>query len=85
MEISQDLGHRPIIFIRFNPDDYKGNDMNITSCFMVDSKGICKIRISKEIEWEYRLNTLKDTIIYWMTPNNITDKFVEVVQLFFDV
>jgi len=52
---------------------------------MVDSKGICIIRISKEIEWEYRLNTLKDTIIYWMTPNNITDKFVEVVQLFFDV
>ena len=22
MELSQDLGHRPIIFIRFNPDDY---------------------------------------------------------------
>jgi hypothetical protein len=25
MELSQDVGHRPIIFIRFNPDDYKTN------------------------------------------------------------
>ena len=23
MELSQDLGHRPIIFIRFNPDEYE--------------------------------------------------------------
>ena len=26
MEISQDVGHRPIIFIRFNPDDYIQQD-----------------------------------------------------------
>ena len=25
MEISQDLGHRPIVFIRFNPDEYNKN------------------------------------------------------------
>ena len=27
MEISQDLGHRPIIFIRFNPDEYLLNGL----------------------------------------------------------
>ena len=30
MELSQDVGHRPIVFIRFNPDDYK----NITFVFI---------------------------------------------------
>jgi len=28
MEISKDLQHRPLIFIRFNPDDYKIKKMN---------------------------------------------------------
>ena len=26
MEISKDLGHRPIVFIRFNPDSYIDKD-----------------------------------------------------------
>jgi hypothetical protein len=30
MELSQDLNHRPIIFIRFNPDDYLIKDKMIT-------------------------------------------------------
>ena len=33
MEISQDVGHRPIVFIRFNPDDYEDNGKKITSCW----------------------------------------------------
>ncbi len=33
MEISQDINHRPLIFIRFNPDDYKKREYNITSCW----------------------------------------------------
>ena len=32
MELSQDLGHRPIVFIRFNPDDYEKDGTKITSC-----------------------------------------------------
>ena len=30
MELSQDVGHRPIIFIRFNPDDYLNYENKIT-------------------------------------------------------
>jgi hypothetical protein len=37
MEISQDLGHRPIIFIRFNPDSYKNeNGILIKSCWKLN-------------------------------------------------
>ena len=39
MELSQDLGHRPIIFIRFNPDDYLIKNKNITSCWGKIRKG----------------------------------------------
>ena len=34
MELSQDVGHRPIIFIRFNPDQYFDiNNKKIASCW----------------------------------------------------
>ena len=36
MELSQDLNHRPIIFIRFNPDNYLDNNKNITSCWNIN-------------------------------------------------
>ena len=39
MELSQDVGYRPIIFIRFNPDNYKTNLKNITSCWGLNKKG----------------------------------------------
>ena len=48
MELSQDLGHRPIVFIRFNPDGYKKGETNITSCWGVDKKGICVVKKSKK-------------------------------------
>ena len=33
MELSKDVGHCPIVFIRFNPDDYFKNNDKITSCW----------------------------------------------------
>ena len=39
MELSQDLGHRPIIFIRFNPDDYVNiNNERVRSCWSITKK-----------------------------------------------
>lgn len=84
MKLSQDLGHRPIIFIRFNPDDYKQADNNITSCWGVNKLGICTIKQTKQKEWNTRLNALTEQITYWTTPENITEKTVEIVQLFYD-
>jgi hypothetical protein len=82
MELSQDLAHRPIVFIRFNPDEYQKGDTKVTSCWGTDQKGICVVKKSKKSEWEQRLNILGETIKYWLTHR--TDKTVEIIQLFYD-
>ncbi len=83
MELSRDVGHRPIVFVRFNPDDYKQSDKSITSCWGMDKKGMCVIKKSKTTEWDHRLACLKEQIHYWVS--NMPEKTVECVQLFFDV
>ena len=85
MELSQDVGHRPIIFIRFNPDDYTNNNVNITSCWSQNNKGICVVKKSKEKEWTERLKSLENQINYWINPDNKTNKTIETIQLFYDV
>jgi len=86
MELSQDVNHRPIIFIRFNPDHYKNvNNENITSCFGVNAQtGVLIVKKSKQKEWNERLNVLKNVIEYWVNIENKTDKMIEIIQLFYD-
>jgi hypothetical protein len=84
MELSQDLSHRPIVFIRFNPDDYLDNNKKITSCFGVNGHGICCVKKSKKKDWNERLNILKDTVNYWINEENKTNKTIEPVELFYD-
>jgi hypothetical protein len=84
MEISQDIGHRPLIFIRFNPDGYVSGENKINSCWGLDGRGICIVKKSKKKEWTERLITLENQIRYWLDPENKTDKTVEVVQLYYD-
>ena len=85
MELSQDLGHTPIIFIRFNPDDYKNNRKNISSCWSYNKNGACVVKQSKADEWEKRLNALSEHIIYWTNPVNVSTKTIEIIELFYDV
>jgi hypothetical protein len=82
MELSQDLQFRPIIFIRFNPDEYKNGESKITSCWNYTKKGLMSVKKSKEKEWSNRLETLKETVEYWM--NNQIEKTIELVYLFYD-
>ena len=59
MELSQDVGHRPIVFIRFNPDDYT-HGTTVTSCWGADKNGICvvkKTKISEIIQLFYDIPT----------------------------
>jgi hypothetical protein len=84
MILSQDVGHRPLIFIRFNPDDYLTVDKKVTSCWSLNKLGICTVKKSKQKEWEERLEALRAQIDYWIHPENKTEKTVEVVQLFYD-
>ena len=82
MELSQDLNHRPIIFIRFNPDDYTNQEgILIKSCWKLNKLGIMQIIKTKEKEWEERINILKQQIQYWI--DNSTDKTIEIVELFY--
>jgi hypothetical protein len=85
MELSQDVGHRPIIFIRFNPDDYEKDDSIIKSCWGNNKQGICCVKKSKQKEWNSRLQVLQETIAYWLQPNNKTNRYIQVVQLYYDV
>jgi hypothetical protein len=79
MELSQDVGHRPIVFIRFNPDSYISDEKKVTSCWCLNEIGLCIIK--KKREWEQRLEALKQQIEYWMKER--TTKMVEVIQLFY--
>lgn len=82
MELSQDLDHRPIVFIRFNPDSYINEDgETIKSCWKLNKQGIMGISKNKVKEWEDRINCLKQQIHYWV--ENKSDKTVEIVELFY--
>jgi hypothetical protein len=83
MQISQDVGHRPIVFIRFNPDAYLDKDSKkISSCWGVNTSGLCTIKPSKTQEWAKRLEVLKNTVQHW--ADNGTSKTLEIISLFFD-
>lgn len=83
MILSQDLNHRPIIFIRFNPDDYKKDECKVPSCWTTTKiKGLIKIK--NENDWNHRLDILKNEIIFWLNPENKIDKMIHIIELFFD-
>lgn len=84
MQLSQDVGHRPIIFIRFNPDEYNVGEKRITSCWGVNMHGITVIKKTQKKEWIQRLTTLSNQIAYWRQPENTTNKTVEIIQLYYD-
>jgi len=84
MELSQDINHRPLVFIRFNPDDYKNNGKNITSCWANSKTGVACVKKSKQKEWEMRLTVLNKTIEKWSNPDMKCSKTIEIEHLFYD-
>ena len=84
MELSQDLGHRPIVFIRFNPDGYQKDGKNINSCWVQNKNGISVIKKTKMKEWHERLSILEHHINYWINSDNTTNKTIETIQLYYD-
>jgi hypothetical protein len=82
MELSQDLQHRPIIFIRFNPDSYTNQEgISIKSCWRLNKLGVLQITKTKQKEWEERIETLKQHIQYWI--DYPTEKTIEIIELFY--
>jgi len=74
MEIFQDLGNRPIVFLRFNPDQYKdAHGITIQGCF--NKKSI------NDEEWTKRIKILKEKLNHHY--NNIPIKEITVEELFY--
>ena len=46
---------------------------------------LCKKRQKERIEFQTVSSLMTEQIIYWTNPENVTNKTVEVVQLFYDV
>ena len=83
MELSQDLQHRPIVFIRFNPDSYiNQNKLKISSCWRTNKQGVIQIMKTRMTEWEERINILNQQIQYWI--DNKSNKTIEIIELFYD-
>jgi hypothetical protein len=84
MEISRDIDHRNLIFVRFNPDGYIDNKNNkIKSCWQSNKQsGILCVTKTNIREWENRLQILKYQIQNWIQTK--PDKTIEIVNLFYD-
>jgi len=83
MELSTDVGHRPLTFVRFNPDDYIDKTGNkIKSCWIADKNGLTHINRNMKKNWEERLNNLKLQTEYWI--KNPTNKTLEVIELYYN-
>ena len=78
MQLSQDVDHRPIVFIRFNPDQYTNSiGQKVTSCWSINKQGICQVKKSKQTEWKQRLECLTSTI-----KNTIEEHIHKTISIF---
>ena len=72
--IYEDLGNRPIIFIRFNPDNYINKEgEKIEGCFKKD-------KTLNKSEWKKRIQKLKERINYYLE----TKPEYDIEYLFYD-
>jgi hypothetical protein len=82
MELSRDLQHRPIVFLRFNPDAYTDPQGTLVrSCWKANKQGVLTVPKTKQSEWASRTETLMQQIQYWM--DHPTEKTIEIVELFY--
>jgi hypothetical protein len=75
MTLFQDLGNRPLIIIRFNPDKYK----NTEGCFKFTKTGT--ISVNKK---EWNLRTKKLTEIIKINKTTIPNKEITNIHLFYN-
>lgn len=79
MSIFQDLGNRPLIFIRFNPDAYMDGAVKIKGCFRLNQQN--KLVVDEETfnkRFEELLKEINCSI------NSVPEKEVHVKYLFYN-
>jgi hypothetical protein len=77
MELSEDIGHRPMVLIRFNPDANSSGP----SCWGYDGNGLSILKKKRAIEWQERLAALTAAIGFW--KGTIPEKTIELIKLFY--
>lgn len=83
MALMQDCGFRPIVMIRFNPDDYLDEEgKKVTSCWGTDKTGKPRVKPSKKKEWRERLQTFAERIKFHLA--HIPEKEVTQEWLYYD-
>jgi len=82
MSLFEDLGNRPLVLIRFNPDSYTNlHGTDVKSCFVyTNQNGLPSIRDPKK--WNERLETLKNCIDHHI--NTVPEKEITVEHLYYD-
>ena len=82
MEISQDLGNRPLVVIRFNPDAYTAVDgVKTPSCWRANKNGLMVLVKTRLREWDDRIQGLFSQVDYWQTV--VPTKELDVIELFY--
>jgi hypothetical protein len=79
MELSRDVNHRPIVFIRLNPDAYTFDSKRIKGTFSL-TKATGELKVQKK-EFDKRLNSLIESVENHMLI--VPDKTISVEYLYF--
>jgi len=89
MELFRDLGNRPLVLIRFNPDGYiRKNKEREKGCFtpLIDIEDIHRKKfynIVKE-EWNRRIETLIPIVKEYTELGTFPDKEITIIHLFYN-
>jgi hypothetical protein len=85
MELFQDLGNRPLVLIRFNPDSYTTNSVAYEGCFQ-DVKHIFQKKFYNllEFQWLKRIEALEAIIKKYLLSDEIPEKEITIEKLFYD-
>jgi len=85
MILFRDAGCRPLVMIRFNPDQYYDqNGKSVPSCWgYTKDKGLCHVKDNKKKEWQERLQVLKKAIELQINYSG-ERKEVDVIHLYYD-
>lgn len=78
-EIFQDLGSRPLVMLRFNPDSYTEDGRRLQGCFSTTESGAF---LPDGREWNWRLKELARAIRLYL--KNIPEEEITVKYLFYD-
>ncbi len=77
------MGHRPIVFSRFNPDKYKDKDGNNVPSPWNGKRANGAATLSKKWKsvWEDRLENLRQTVEQYMNSSSMKGKDYEIIHL----